>query len=163
MCVHICIAIIVFPHVVPHSTLLRQKIIAHTQKHAHTQFAIPEKTKETTSSPPYLTHPATSHTNTANKQLFKRKQEFMNISILLAFLASYNETDLFDSVRVDGGLRLQDAHRLCLLGALRHLPHLLSDEVMDTIQCLHSPLDQTHTLCCAYINTHKHTHGWVSV
>lgn len=78
----------------------------------------------------------------------------MNISILLAFLASYNETDLFDSVRVDGGLRLQDAHRLCLLGALRHLPHLLSDEVMDTIQCLHSPLDQTHTLCCAYTNTH---------
>lgn len=50
-------------------------------------------------------------------------------------------TDLFDAVWVDGGLRLQDADRLCLLGALRHLPHLLSDEVVDTVERFHRPLD----------------------
>lgn len=66
-----------------------------------------------------------------------------------------SNTDLFDAVGVDGGLWLQDADRLCLLGALRHLPHLLSDEVVDTIQCLHCPLDQTHSLCRPC--THRHT------
>lgn len=50
-------------------------------------------------------------------------------------------TDLFDAVWVDGGLRLQDADRLCLLGALWHLPHLLSDEVVDTVERFHRPLD----------------------
>ncbi|KAI9542156.1 hypothetical protein NQZ68_022208, partial [Dissostichus eleginoides] len=57
------------------------------------------------------------------------------------------QTDLFDAVGVDGGLWLQDADRLCLLGALRHLPHLLSNEVMDSVQRLHRALDQTHPLC----------------
>lgn len=50
-------------------------------------------------------------------------------------------TDLFDAVWVDGGLWLQDADWLCLLGALRHLPHLLSDEVVDAVECFHRPLD----------------------
>lgn len=48
---------------------------------------------------------------------------------------------LFDAVWVDGGLWLQDADWLCLLGALGHLPHLLSDEVVDTVQRFHRPLD----------------------
>lgn len=66
-----------------------------------------------------------------------------------------SHTNLFDAVGVDSGLRLQDADRLCLLGALRHLPHLLSDEVMDTVQRLHCPLDQTHPLCrpCTHTDT----------
>lgn len=67
------------------------------------------------------------------------------------------ETDLFDAVGVDGGLRLQDADRLCLLGALRHLPHLLSDEVVDAVQRLHRALDQTHPLCrpCKHTNADR--------
>lgn len=50
-------------------------------------------------------------------------------------------TNLFDAVWVDSSLWLQDTDWLCLLGALRHLPHLLSDEVVDAIQCVHRPLD----------------------
>lgn len=73
----------------------------------------------------------------------------MPVSAFLCFLDKVlGMTDLFDAVWVDGGLWLQDADWFCLLGALRHLPHLLSDEVMDTIQRLHCPLDQTHSLCC---------------
>lgn len=64
------------------------------------------------------------------------------------------ETDLFDAVWVDGGLRLQDADRLCLLGALRHLPDLLGNEVMDAVQRLHRPLDQTHPLRRPCTHTH---------
>lgn len=68
-------------------------------------------------------------------------------------------TNLLDAVGVDGGLRLQDADRLRLLGALRHLSHLLGDEIVDAVQRLHRPLDQTHSLCRS-CNTHteKHKH-----
>lgn len=68
-----------------------------------------------------------------------------------------SKTDLFDTVWVDGGLWLQDADRLCLLGALRHLPHLLSDEIMNAVQSLHRPLDQTHPLCRSWTHTHTQT------
>lgn len=57
------------------------------------------------------------------------------------FRANKRGTDLFDAVWVDGGLWLQDADWLCLLGALRHLPHLLSDEVVDAVEGFHRPLD----------------------
>ena len=56
---------------------------------------------------------------------------------------------LFDAVWVDGGLGLQDADGLGLLGVLRHLPHLLRDEVVHAIQGLDCPLDQADALCCA--------------
>lgn len=61
-----------------------------------------------------------------------------------------NGLHLFDAVRVDGGLWLHYADRFGFLGALWHLPHLLSNEVMDSIQSLHCPLDQTHPLCRAW-------------
>lgn len=56
---------------------------------------------------------------------------------------------LFDTVRVDCGLWLKYTNWLCFLSALRHLPHLLRDEVMDAIQRLYSALDQADTLCCS--------------
>lgn len=81
----------------------------------------------------------------------------LNFNIYFFLVLKECQTDLFDPVWVDGGLRLQDAHRLCLLGALRHLPHLLSDEVMDAVQRLHRPLDQTHPLCRPCKQTHRQT------
>lgn len=76
---------------------------------------------------------------------------------------SKEETDLFDAVWVNGGLRLQDADRLCLLGTLRHLPHLLSNEVMDAVQGFDCSLDQAHPLCRPCTHTRRQTgHGMKS-
>lgn len=132
----------------------KQSTETHTVCHSKGKHAHPTP-------PLFLTHSPSpeaelAHTSTANKTHSALKS-LPQLSALVFGSTVRRNTDLFDAVWVDGGLRLQDADRLCLLGALRHLPHLLGDEVMDAVQRLHRPLDQTHSLCRACKRAKTHT------